>query len=55
MIENKSFTKEWLGIFRSKKEHKGINVTILEKMVQAFSLLEHLKIEVGYFPVKKRT
>ena len=45
MIENKSFTKEWLDIFRSKKEHKGINVTILEKMVHAFSLLEHLKIE----------
>ncbi|WP_339626900.1 nucleotidyl transferase AbiEii/AbiGii toxin family protein [uncultured Maribacter sp.] len=45
MIENKSFTKEWLDIFRAKKEHKGINVTILEKMVHAFSLLEHLKIE----------
>ncbi len=45
MIENKSFTKEWLDIFRAKKEHKGINVTILEKMIHAFSLLEHLKIE----------
>ena len=45
MIENKSFTKEWLDTFRAKKEHKGINVTILEKMVHAFSLLEHLKIE----------
>lgn len=45
MIENKSFTKEWLDIFRAKKEHKCINVTILEKMVHAFSLLEHLKIE----------
>ena len=45
MIENKSFTKEWLDVFRAKKEHKGINVTILEKMVHAFSLLEHLKIE----------
>ena len=44
MIDNKSFTREWLDTFRVKKEHKGINVTILEKMVHAFSLLEHLKI-----------
>lgn len=43
MIENKSFTKEWLDSFRAKKEHKGINVTILEKMAHALSLLEHLK------------
>lgn len=45
MIENTSFTKEWLDAFRAKKEHKGINVTILEKMVHALSLLEHLKLE----------
>lgn len=44
MIDNKSFTKEWLDSFRVKKEHKSINVTILEKMVHALSLLEHLKI-----------
>ena len=44
MINNKSFTKEWLDSFRAKKEHMGINVTILEKMVNALSLLEHLKI-----------
>lgn len=44
MINNKSFTKEWLDSFRARKEHKSINVTILEKMVQALSLLEHLKI-----------
>ncbi len=44
MIDNKSFTKEWLDSFRAKKEHKSINVTILEKMVHALSLLEHLKI-----------
>ena len=44
MINNKSFTKEWLDSFRAKKEHKSINVTILEKMVHALSLLEHLKI-----------
>jgi len=44
MIDNKSFTREWLDSFRAKKEHKRINVTILEKMVHAFSLLEHLKI-----------
>ena len=44
MINNKNFTREWLDTFRAKKEHKGINVTILEKMVHAFSLLEHLKI-----------
>jgi len=44
MINNKSFTKEWLDSFRAKKEHKGINVTILEKMVHALSLLEHLKL-----------
>ena len=44
MIDKKSFTKEWLDNFRSKKEHKSINVTILEKMVHALSLLEHLKL-----------
>ena len=44
MIDSKSFTKEWLDSFRLKKEHKGIDVTILEKMVHALSLLEHLKI-----------
>ncbi|TXD83632.1 nucleotidyl transferase AbiEii/AbiGii toxin family protein [Subsaximicrobium wynnwilliamsii] len=44
MIDNKSFKKEWLDSFRAKKEHKSINVTILEKMVHALSLLEHLKI-----------
>jgi len=44
MIEKISFTKEWLDRFRVKKEHKSINVTILEKMVHAFSLLEHLKL-----------
>ena len=44
MINDKSFTKEWLDSFRAKKEHKGINVTILEKMVHALSLLEHLKV-----------
>ncbi|WP_047418749.1 nucleotidyl transferase AbiEii/AbiGii toxin family protein [Cellulophaga sp. Hel_I_12] len=55
MIENKSFTKEWLDIFRAKKEHKGINVTILEKMVHAFSLLEHLKIEGLNFVFKGGT
>ncbi|MDT0294848.1 nucleotidyl transferase AbiEii/AbiGii toxin family protein [Mesonia ostreae] len=44
MINNKSFTREWLDSFRRKREHRGINVTILEKMVHALSLLEHLKI-----------
>lgn len=44
MIENTSFTKEWLDTFRAKKEHKGIDVTILEKMIHALSLLEHLKL-----------
>jgi predicted nucleotidyltransferase component of viral defense system len=44
MINNKSFTREWLDTFRAKKEHKGISVTILEKMVHALSLLEHLKL-----------
>lgn len=43
MIDKKSFTKGWLDSFRAKKEHKAINVTILEKMVHALSLLEHLK------------
>tara|TARA_Y100000589_G_scaffold290021_1_gene292473 strand:+ start:85 stop:324 length:240 start_codon:yes stop_codon:yes gene_type:complete len=44
MIENTSFTKEWLDSFKTKKEHRNINVTILEKMVHALSLLEHLKL-----------
>ncbi|MFD2586087.1 nucleotidyl transferase AbiEii/AbiGii toxin family protein [Croceitalea marina] len=44
MIDTKSFSREWMDGFRGKKEHKSINATILEKMVNALSLLEQLKV-----------
>ena len=44
MIDNSSFSKEWIDSFRTRKGHKSIILPILEKMIHALSLLEHLKI-----------
>ncbi|NQT96849.1 MAG: nucleotidyl transferase AbiEii/AbiGii toxin family protein [Candidatus Marinimicrobia bacterium] len=42
MIEGKCFTKEWVGAFRKPKDHKSIQLVILEKMIYALHLLEQL-------------
>jgi predicted nucleotidyltransferase component of viral defense system len=44
MIRKESFTKEWMDNFKVNHQHKRINVTVLEKMIQALYLLEQLKI-----------
>lgn len=43
MINEKCFTEEWLDSFKKKKEHKRIDKIILEKMIYALHLLEHIK------------
>ena len=43
MIKQKCFTKEWIDSFKEKKEHKAIQLPILEKMIFAFHLLEMLR------------
>ena len=43
MIKEKCFTKEWIDSFKEKKEHKAIQLPVLEKMIYAFHLLETLR------------
>lgn len=42
MIDQKCFKKEWIDNFRKQKEYKKINPPVLEKMIHALSLLQHL-------------
>ncbi len=44
MIKSNSFTKDWLKSFKEQSEHKRIDLIILEKMIYALHLSEHLKI-----------
>lgn len=44
MINSKSFTKAWITSFKKQTAHKGIDEGILEKMIYALHLLEHLQI-----------
>jgi predicted nucleotidyltransferase component of viral defense system len=43
MIKDSCFTEEWLNQFKRQKDHKRIDKIILEKMIYALHLLEHLK------------
>ena len=43
MISKKCFTREWLDSFKEQKQHKSIQVGILERMIYALHLLERLK------------
>ena len=43
MIKKHCFTEEWLDSFKKQEEHKRIDKAILEKMIYALHLLEHLK------------
>jgi len=44
MIKEESFTKEWMDGFKANRQHRGINLIVLEKMIQALYLLEQLKV-----------
>lgn len=43
MIKAHCFTKEWINGFKQQKHLKRINPPVLEKMIQALSLLQQLK------------
>ncbi len=43
MIKEHCYTVEWLKSFKKQKEHKSIQVDILERMIYALHLLERLK------------
>lgn len=43
MIKEHCFTEEWLNTFKKQKDHKRIDKAILEKMIYALHLLEHIK------------
>lgn len=44
MIKEHCFTDLWLDGFKKQKDHNRIDKIILEKMIYALHLLEHLKI-----------
>lgn len=43
MIKTHCFTKEWINGFKQQKHLKRINPPVLEKMIQALSLLQQLR------------
>lgn len=55
MIKTNCFTEEWLNNFKKKKEHKRVDKIILEKMIYALHLLEHIKINGLNFVFKGGT
>ncbi|VAX25895.1 hypothetical protein MNBD_IGNAVI01-729 [hydrothermal vent metagenome] len=42
MINKRCFTEEWINGFRKKKKYSKINPPVLEKMINALSLLQYL-------------
>lgn len=55
MIKAKCFTKEWIDRFRQQKHLKRVNPPVLEKMIQALSLLQQLKAHGLEFTFKGGT
>ena len=43
MIKTHCFEKEWIDGFKRQKPYSKINPPLLEKMIHALSLLQHLK------------
>ena len=43
MIKEQCFTREWLDNFKKRKQHRSIQIDILERMIYALHLLERLK------------
>ncbi|MEY4804591.1 MAG: hypothetical protein RL331_1110 [Bacteroidota bacterium] len=55
MIKAHCFTKEWIKGFKQHKHLKRINPPILEKMIHALSLLQHLRVHGLDFTFKGGT
>ena len=55
MIKKHCFTREWINSFKQQKHLKRINPPIVEKMIHAFSLLQHLKVHGLDFTFKGGT
>ncbi|AWW30181.1 nucleotidyl transferase AbiEii/AbiGii toxin family protein [Echinicola strongylocentroti] len=55
MIKAHCFTKEWINSFKQQKHLKRINPPIMEKMIQALSLLQQLKAHGLEFTFKGGT
>ena len=55
MIKAKCFTKDWIDKFKQQKHLKRINPPVLEKMIQALSLLQQLKVHGLEFTFKGGT
>lgn len=55
MIKPHCFTKEWIDSFKKQKHFKRINPPVLEKMIQALSLLQYLKSHELSFTFKGGT
>jgi len=45
MIKSQCFQKEWIDELRKQKEYQKINPPLLEKMIHALSLLQHLRTQ----------
>ena len=43
MIKAHCFQKEWIDGFRAQKDYQKINPPLVEKMIHALSLLQHIK------------
>ena len=43
MIKEQCFTDDWLSAFKKQRDHKNIDIIILEKMIYALHLLERIK------------
>jgi len=55
MMKEHCYTKEWLEAFKKQKEHKSIQIDILERMIYALHLLERLKSKGLEFTFKGGT
>ena len=55
MIGLHCFEKEWIDGFRAQKVYEKINPPLLEKMIHAFSLLQHLQTQGLHFIFKGGT
>jgi len=55
MIGLHCFEKEWIDSFRRQKGYEKINPPLLEKMIHALSLLQHLQVQGLHFTFKGGT
>jgi predicted nucleotidyltransferase component of viral defense system len=55
MIGLHCFEKEWIDSFRKQKGYEKINPPLLEKMIHALSLLQHMQVQGLHFVFKGGT